>query len=309
MSGARRLFVTGATGFVGAPLVAGAVERGWEVIALVVPGDEAARLAPLGGRVQIVRGTLADPAAWQVEVARATPQAAVHLAWNTTPGSYLETRENLDWLASSARLFALLPGWGCRRIVGVGSCAEYAGAAGPLREDAPIGPSTLYAGCKAALRLVGQQLAAQERAQFLWARIFHLYGPHEHPGRLVPACIRALLAGGEFPASEGTQVRDYLHVEDVASGLLAAVESSLEGDVNVCSGEPVQVRAVLRAIEAATGRPGAVKLGARPAAAAAAWDPAYLCGDGARLRSTGWRPRHSLESGIAHATSWWREKP
>ena len=303
----RRLFVTGATGFIGSALVTQALERGWEVTALLVPEDDGARLAPaLRQRMRVLRGSLNNPRAWEREMAAAAPRVAVHLAWNTAPGSYLDTRENLDWLDWSTRLFALLPTLGCRRIVGVGTCAEYDPSRGQIDEETPLKPLTLYAACKAALRLVGEQLAGQDRVAFAWARIFHLYGPHEHPRRLVPACIRALLAGEDFAASAGTQVRDYSHVDDVAGGLLAIAESDVTGDVNICSGEAVQVKAVLGAIEIATGRPDAVKLGARPPGAAAAWDPPEIWGSSARLRGLGWRPRHSLASGMAATVDWWR---
>jgi nucleoside-diphosphate-sugar epimerase len=253
----------------------------------------------------VVRGRLADSEAWGGEVARLQPEACVHLAWTTTPGSYLVTRENLDWLTWSGQLLSRLPGWGCRRIVGVGTCAEYDADHGYLRESTPLRPLTLYAACKVALRAIGQQLAAQDGVRLAWARIFHLFGPGEDPRRLVPACIRTLLAGGRFAASSGTQVRDFLHVDDVAGALLSVLESDVEGDVNVCSGRPVQVGALLRLIERTVGGEGAVELGARPPGA---WDPAFLCGDNSRLLGLGWQPRHSLDGGIEATVRWWRDK-
>jgi nucleoside-diphosphate-sugar epimerase len=298
----RRVLVTGASGFVGRSFVTAALARGWEVIALLVPGEDAASLGG-GGQLHVVRGTLADSEIWGAEVARLAPAALLHLAWNTAPGLYLDTPENLSWLTWSTKLFAQAPGWGVKQIVGAGTCAEYDADQGYLRESSPTRPLTLYAACKLATRLVGQQLAAQSGVAFSWARLFHLYGPGEHPRRLVAACIRALLAGQRFEATEGTQVRDFLHIGDVAAGLLAILDTGLTGDVNVCSGEPVTVRRMMETIARAVGRPELLQLGARPAPA---WDPAFLCGDSSRLRAGGWRPTFTLETGIADAIAWWK---
>ena len=301
----RRVFVTGATGFIGAPLVHHLLEGGWQVAALLRPSDDGARLGTDLGRIQVVRGALADPVAWGPSLARWQPTACVHLAWNTTPGVYLDTRENLDWLTWSGQLFAMLQKWGCRQIVGVGTCAEYDADHRHLHEGAATRPLTLYAACKASLRLIGQQLAAQDSVKFSWTRLFAPYGPAEDERRLVPSCIRALLAGARFPATSGTQVRDFLHVDDMAAGIARVLDTGYEGDVNVCSGEPVELRHLLGLVEKHAARPGAVELGARTPRG---WDPPFLSGDSGRLRSLGWQPRYTLDQGIEATVRWWRER-
>ena len=134
----RRLLVTGATGFVGPGLVTQARRRGWEVIALVLPGDDLSSLGGAQNGVHVVRGTLADIDRWAPDVARLAPEACVHLAWATTPGLYLDTPENLHWLSWSGHLFAKLPEWGIKHVVGVGTCAEYDADHGFLRESTPV---------------------------------------------------------------------------------------------------------------------------------------------------------------------------
>ena len=289
------------------------MRNGWDVIALVPPGEaEAAKLRfeqPVGpdakGKVHLVAGTLGEIEQWQGQMGPLAPAACIHLAWATTPGSYLDTLENLSWLSWTNDLFARLPDWGVKHIVGVGSCAEYDADYGYLREETPTRPLTLYAASKLAARSVGQQLAARAGVQFSWARIFHLYGPGEHPRRLVAACMQSLLAQERFEATEGRQVRDFLHVDDVGAGIIKVLEANRGEDANVCSGEPVTVRHILEVIASCTGRSDLLALGARKSPA---WDPPFLCGDSQRLRSYGWRPKFSLKGGIADAVSWWREQ-
>jgi nucleoside-diphosphate-sugar epimerase len=302
----KLVLVTGATGFVGSHAVRRLLSRGWRVAALVPAGEAGPQVdAPQAAGLTIVRGGLADLDAWAPEVSALRPQSCLHLAWLTTPGAYLESEQNLAWLSWSAGLYARLTDWGVRHVVGVGTCAEYDADQGYLRETGPVRPLSLYAACKLSLHQIGERLAARKGFTSTWARIFHLYGPGEHPDRLVAACIRTLLAGESFPATAGTQVRDFLHVKDVAAGLVALLEQSVEGAVNVCSGQPVTVRAMLELIAQAVGRPELLRLGARPSPE---WDPPFLCGDNRRLRAQGWQQEFMLDEGIADAVAWWRQR-
>jgi nucleoside-diphosphate-sugar epimerase len=162
----------------------------------------------------------------------------------------------------------------------------------------------LYAACKASLAIIGRQLAERDGVSFAWARVFQPYGPGEHPDRLVSACIRSVLAGRRFDATAGTQVRDFVHVDDVASALLTLAEASVSNEVNVCSGEPSEVREVLAAIGRITGRPELIAVGALTSQR---WDPPFLYGENTRLRALGWQPRFTLQTGLADAVAWWSE--
>ena len=96
--------------------------------------------------------------------------------------------------------------------------------------------------------LIGQQMAAAAGVRFAWGRIFYLYGDDEDPRRLVPALIHALRAGQAFDATAGEQVRDYLHVRDVASGLITLAKTDAEGIYNIASGHPVSIREFMEII-------------------------------------------------------------
>src|SRR5205814_531792 len=124
-----------------------------------------------------------------------------------------------------------------------------------LTESTPIRPRTRYAAAKHALHVLLDSQSSKGAFSVAWLRLFYLYGPHEHAARLVPTVIRALLDGHAVPVTSGTQVRDFLHVEDVAEAFWAALRSDVTGALNVGSGRAVTVREVVETIGRITGRP------------------------------------------------------
>ncbi len=132
--------------------------------------------------------------------------------------------------------------------------------------------------------------------EVVWGRIFHLYGPDEDPRRLVASVVRALLGGKEAPTSHGEQVRDLMHVDDVAGAMVALLESRISGAVNVASGEPVRLRRVVELLGELTSASPLLRIGAVPAPQG---DPPFLAADIRRLRDdVGFRPQHDMESGL-----------
>ena len=285
----KRVLVTGATGFIGrhaAPLL---WERGYEVHG---GGREAADLL--------------DPAAAESLVREIRPSHLLHFAWYAVPGKFWTAPENAVWVEASIRLLRAFADAGGERAVMSGSCAEYDWSGdGVLSEDrTPLRPGTYYGVCKRALADVGRGLAAERGFGFAWGRIFFAYGPHEQPGRLVSQVAEALVRGEPAPTSEGTQRRDFLHARDVAGAFVALLDSTVEGAVNIGSGDAVAVRDVVARIASAAGRPELVRWGEVPQRAG---DPPVLEADVARLRDeVGWRPSISLDEGIGETVEWWK---
>ena len=221
-----RILVTGAAGFVGASAVRRLVADGHTVGALVRPGSSRRRLDGVESITRI-ECDLADRAALGQALSAWKPQACIHLAWYAVPGKYLDDPENLDCLAVSLGLLDLLAQAGCRHVVMTGTCAEYDTDLGYLRESGPTRPATLYAAAKLSLGIIAAIRAGQLGMTLSWARLFYLYGPHEDERRMVPSLIKALLDRKPFKASSGRQVRDYLHVDDVASALTGLAPAAL----------------------------------------------------------------------------------
>lgn len=301
----RRVLVTGATGFVGRHCPAELAARGYEVHAVTSreagPGLEAPG-------VVWHRADLLGRGAARALVGAVGPTHLLHLAWYAEPGKFWASAENFRWVSASLELFEAFAAAGGRRVVAAGTCAEYEwGGEAPCVEGAtPLRPATVYGACKHATRVVLEAFAAQRGLSAAWGRVFFLYGPHEHPARLVSSVTRSLLRGEPARCTHGRQVRDFLHAGDVGRAFVSLLDSDARGPVNVASGEPVALREVVSALGELTGRPELVELGAVEAPAG---EPAVLVADATRLRAeAGWAPARTLRDGLAETVEWWRRE-
>lgn len=292
-----RLLVTGASGFVGRHALAPLLAAGHELHAVT------RREEP--DRAEGVTWHRADLLSSAGVVAEVEPEVLLHLAWYVEPGRFWTAPENVRWVEASLALLRAFAGSGGRRAVLAGTCAEYDWTAVGERcseEDTPLRPATLYGAAKQALHGVAARYAKQAGFALAWGRIFFVYGPGEPDGRLVPTVGRALLAGEPVPTSRGDQVRDFMHVEDVAAAFAALAGSDVTGAVNVASGEPVAVREVVDGLAALAGRPDLPQPGALPDREG---DPPRLVADVSRLRDeVGFAPRIGLREGLEGTLKW-----
>jgi UDP-glucuronate decarboxylase len=299
-----RIFVTGASGFIGSHLLRALLAAGHDVLAMVTPHDNGQRIRDILQQISIVRGTLQEIRTIQKQLCLWQPEACVHLAWNTEPGKYLNSKENLVSLEGSVDLLNVLADCGCARFVGAGTCAEYEMKTEMLLETDRTKPETLYAATKLSFQMIGEQIAAQAGMRFAWGRIFHLYGPQEDSRRLIPSTILSLRRDQNFSASLGEQFRDYLHVKDVAGAFAVIVEQQATGIYNICSSEPVTIRSILETIGQLMRRQNLITHGALPYRE---WEPMYICGNNDRLKRLGWSPQVELHSGLEATIGWWEQ--
>jgi nucleoside-diphosphate-sugar epimerase len=240
-------------------------------------------------------------------MAQVAPTHLLHLAWFVKPGVYWSSPVNLAWLGASLEIVRSFVESGGRRAVLVGSCAEYDWLSGRCHElSTPTRPQSLYGICKDALRQVASAYAREVGLSIGWGRLFFLYGPHEHPSRLIPSVIEGLLAGRVVECTAGAQYRDFLHVEDAAEALVALLASVVEGPVNIATGHAVTVGEVVGRIASEIGRVDLIRFGVKTRAED---DPPLLVADTSRLnREVGFVPRLDLAAGLCRTIDWWRER-
>lgn len=297
----KRVMLTGAGGFIGSHCIQPLLDRGYEVHAverLPRQGD------PCGASWHAV--DLLDRQAVSAAVEAVRPTHLLHLAWYVVPGKFVTSPENFEWVAASQHLVRAFAEAGGSRAAVCGSGYEYDWRYGYCTEElTPCLPDTVYGAAKLALHHMVRSYAETRRLSWAWPRVFFLYGPGEHPQRLVSSVIRAVLRGEPAPCSHGRQIRDYMHLQDVADGIVAALDGDVQGAVNVCSGEAVTIRDIVLTIGRLTERPDLIRLGALPARPN---DVPLVVGANARLTGLGWAARHDLESGLQETIAWWRRQ-
>lgn len=306
----KRVLVTGAGGCIGRHLVPALVARGWEVHALTSGVGRESRSDPGWKTSTGVRwhtGNLLRAGAAEAVVRAASPTHLVHLAWYIAPGRWAAAPENFEWVQASLTLIGAFKAHGGMRALTAGSCLEYDWRYGYCSETlTPCAPHTIYGACKHALQILTSAMARDGSIASAWPRIFFVYGPHEHPDRLVAAVVRSLVAGEPARTSHGRQVRDYLFVEDVADALVRLLESDVTGPINIASGQAITLRDIISEIGQQTGRSELIQLGAIPQATT---DTALVVADTSRLTAElDWHPRWDLARGIEKTIAWWRQE-
>ena len=214
---------------------------------------------------------------------------------------------------------------GVRAFVLSSTCAVYGMPARvPIAEEAPLAPINPYGASK---MMVERMLADAERAHGLRSaslRYFNAAGAdpqgrvgecHEPEIHLIPSALQALAGmrgplevfGTDYPTRDGTCIRDYIHVTDLADAHVRAIEALLAGRClgprNLGTGQGASIREVLAAVERVGGRSVPVREAARRPG-----DPPELVADATRFRDElGWQPRHSdLRTIVTTAWDWLR---
>ena len=276
-----RALVTGAGGFVGRHLVARLRADAWDVVGLT--------------RADV---DLTDPAAAAAAVRAADPDVVFSLAAGRAKATAAERAATVQ-VNTSPWLVDALPER-CRAVVRLGSSTEYAAAPHPLAEDAALHPRGFFGATKAAGSLLLQAAAAERGVRAAVLRAFQVYGPGDHPTRLVPVVLDAARTGATVPLPGALSRRDWVWVGDVVEACVrAAGDDALPPGVvvNIGTGVQTSTEELVAVAERVTGRPIATAPGAHPGRS---WDTADWVADPTAARELlGWEPTVDLAEGLA----------
>jgi nucleoside-diphosphate-sugar epimerase len=298
-----RVFLTGASGFIGSHVTRALLNDGHTVLALVSRNNPMWRLKDLQGKFDVLEGRLDSTDILHKGIKNFQPDACIHLAWYTEPGKYLYSEKNIDNLFDSVSLFRILASENCQKIVMAGTCAEYDTDFGYLYEETPTNPATVYAAAKLSCYYLCEQMAKSTNIDFAWGRIFFPFGPGENEGRLIPSAVSSFLQNKSFKASSGDQVRDFIFIEDVANAFCQLLKKNASGVYNISMGVPVTVRLLLESIQKLLNKDDLIEFGSiRPRS----WDPPFICGANDKLKALGWKPHNSLNDGLIRTIKYWQ---
>jgi UDP-glucose 4-epimerase len=323
-SGARRFLVTGGAGFVGSHMVAALRDRGDDVV--VLDNLNTGHRAAVPPDVPLIQADLGDVARLDGILSDGPWTAVFHFAGWTQVGESM--RMPMRYLQENAgngfRLIDACTKHGIDRLVFSSTAALFnATDDRPIPENAPIDPQSPYGDAKWMVERALYWAATAHGLRSARLRYFNAAGAdpagrlgedHRPESHLVPLVIDAVLGrrppldvyGGDYPTPDGTCIRDYVHVADLAEAhLLALARLDTDADVtwNLGCGTGHSVLQVIQSVERISGRRVPYRIAARRPG-----DPAVLVAASDRARAAGWRPRHEALDDIVRTAFAWREK-
>jgi nucleoside-diphosphate-sugar epimerase len=304
---AKKILVTGASGFIGQHIVAALNAKGYEVHGTYFQKPLDPRLTNFEHCEWYQLNLLSEQEISELMV-KVKPSHLIHLAWYTKHSKYWSSLENMNWVAASLYLLRQFVDIGGTRIVMAGTCAEYDWRYGFCNEKlTPKEPSTLYGVCKNSLQMMAHKFANENGLNLAWGRIFFPFGPGEHFKRLIPSVILSLLQGQIAHCTHGEQIRDFMYVEDVADALVTLLDTDFNGAINIGSGEAVSLKKIIYMIADYLKRMDLVELGTLLACSD---DPPMIVADNSILKNQmKWSPHYGLESAIEKTLEWWKANP
>ncbi|GAB3193996.1 UDP-glucose 4-epimerase GalE [Geodermatophilus arenarius] len=305
-----RVLVAGGAGYIGSVVTAALLEGGHEVTVLDDLSTGHADAVPEGAR--FVRATLQDSAPVLAEV---RPEAVLHFAAKSLVGES-QVRPEIYWehnVGGSLALLEAMRAVDCRRIVFSSTAATYGEPEQvPIREDAQTRPTNTYGATKLAVDAMLTSYATAYDFAAVSLRYFNVAGAayglgerHTTETHLIPIALQVAagkreamtIYGEDYPTPDGTCIRDYIHVSDLADAHLLALTAPEPGEhriYNLGNGTGFSVQQVVDAVREVTGHPVPVEVGDRRAG-----DPAQLVASSDRIRADlGWTPRHPDLAGI-----------
>ncbi|HET7168335.1 MAG TPA: UDP-glucose 4-epimerase GalE [Candidatus Limnocylindrales bacterium] len=321
-----RVLVTGGAGYIGSHTVAALGRAGHEPVVLdtlehghaAAVGDAPLIVGDAGDR-QLVRDLIAARRIEAVIHFAALKSVAASVA---DPGAYFEAN-----VGGSLALLRALADSGLERLVISSTCAVYGTPDRlPVDETNPLRPENPYGESKLAVERMATWFEAAHGLRTVALRYFNAAGatPDGSNGEdwraaenLIPIVLQVAAGrrpavdvyGTDYPTVDGTAVRDYVHVLDLADAHVRALDHLASGGdgltLNLGTGQGASVREVIATAEAVTGRPIATRHAPRRAG-----DPAAIWADSGRARAIlGWEARHDLHSMLTTAWTWHERHP
>jgi UDP-glucose 4-epimerase len=317
-----RVLVTGGAGYIGSVTTELLLNEGYE--AVVFDNLERGHRAAVDPRARLIEGDLRNPADIDRAMREVKPGAVIHFAAYALVGESMERPEMYfgNNVRGGVNLAEAMLAAGVRRIVFSSTCATYGQPEqSPIVEDTPQRPTNPYGESKRMFeKILGWYQRLKEfRPVFL--RYFNAGGAsarygedHTPETHLIPNVLKVALGqagqatvfGDDYPTPDGTCIRDYIHIEDLARAHLLALRGEFCGALNLGTGDGCSVLQVIEAARQVTGHPVPVKICPRRPG-----DPARLVADAGNARKIlGWTPdRSRIGEIVKSAWTWHRAHP
>lgn len=236
-----RIFITGGSGFIGKFVVS--LLKDHELLLLT----HNKKLPELSGKINLIQGGFEDLKDWGGEVEKFKPEATIHIAWEGIPDYGIDT--SLKNLYFGLDLYKLLSKINCKKIITTGSCWEYGGQNGKLSEEVLVKPFNAFTSAKNSLNFLGQEITKEANINFLWTRLFYIYGPGQKEQSLIPYLINCAKNNLTPEIKNPDAENDFVYVEDVADAIYKILLNSNKSSIyNIGSGKLTSVQKIIELI-------------------------------------------------------------
>lgn len=303
----KKIFVTGGSGYIGSVVVRRLLERGYEVV--VFDNLERGHRCNVPSEARLIVGDLRNVEDIRSALKDVHPAAVIHFAAYALVGESMA--DPMKYFTNNVKggvnLLEAMAEVGCGRIIFSSSCATYGvPPALPIEEDMPQTPTNPYGQSKLMFEQICRwaQQTGKGRLRPTFLRYFNAAGAaydmvedHEPETHIIPNVLKVALGqkecvqvfGDDYPTPDGTCIRDYVHLEDLCSAHILALEKGIEGAFNLGTGQGVSVKEIVETCRKVTGHPIPVKMCPRRPG-----DPPALYASGRKAREElGWKPSHS----------------
>lgn len=317
-----RVFVTGGAGYIGSVTSELLLDEGHEVT--IFDNMSCGHRDAVDSRAHLVVGDLLDSDSIRRAMLDCRPDAVMHFAALALVGESMEDpllyyRNNVS---GGINLVDAMQAAGVRKIIFSSTCATYGVPNSvPITETHPQNPINPYGDSKMLFEHILEWCGDIKGMQPVFLRYFNACGAtdkfgedHSPETHLIPLVLQVplgkrdkiMIFGDDYPTPDGTCIRDYIHIVDLAQAHIQALTKDCSGAFNLGNGSGYSVKEVIEAAREITGHPIPAEVAARRPG-----DPPRLIGSATRARDElGWNPRYpNIETIIEHAWKWHQKHP
>ena len=306
----EKIFITGATGFVGSHLVRRFIGGGAEVHILSRPNSDTWRINDIIQKIHRHDANIIETGKIKGILSEIQPTYIIHCANAGVYGGISVADEELIQvnLLGLVSLLSASDSVSYKGFINVGSSSEYGLKNRPMKETDICEPMNAYGVSKLAATLYASFVAHSRQRPIVTLRLFSTFGPYDDHRRLISRVILDILNHKEVKLANPNAVRDYIFIEDVVTLFLEVKEKvhSLAGEVfNVGFGKEYKISEVVEEIFKQMGQDGSVEWGVK---SVSPWEPKkWEANMEKTLSSFTWRPVYSLERGIKKTIEWFTD--
>jgi nucleoside-diphosphate-sugar epimerase len=302
----KKVLITGGCGFIGSHLVKRMLSEGARVFIMKRKNTKAWRIKDELNEVEILETDIADTVETGSAIKRIEPEYVFHLAAygvDSLENNYITAlRTNI---LGTVNIMSALKDVGCKRVINMGSCAEYGDRKELMKEDMFPEPVSIYGSTKACATIAAHQAARENHINIVTLRPFGIFGEGEERHKIFCHIILSILENKDVKLTSCEQRRDYCYVENIIDGMvMAAKNESLKNNIfNIASGRVHPLSYYVDSIFKNMKTDRKPLYGAVEYRKNEMWAPTA---DIKKIQSIlGWMPRIGFEEGIKNTINWY----